>query len=444
MRRRQGFTLVELLVAMALIIFIMVILTEAFTAGLETFRQLKAIGDMQERMRSALVILRRDLLADHFETDTRGSRLSDQDMRFMDPPDKGFFRLWQVCQNATDNPPFNCSTPEGVDADGIPATRATDHVLQFTVRLRGGSPQSFFVGQLPFAPPFPNGPYSPNGQLANLGSPDFRQPNSMISQWAEVAYFLRQKPGVTAGGTPLYALYRRQRLLGPDNTVVLPGPDNKYGPPGNEAWEWQFYTDVSFPQPVAIAAPLVADGTVVLNGPVSITVPTNRLGMDPAVSINANYAAGVPSVSWSTLPPPPVAAPTPTGVWSIEEILGGPTQPQSGDDVLLTDVLSFDVKMLQQGYNQPNGNPYTFFVDLPHSGSLLSGNSTFQNYVTPTTPFGVSVFDTWTKSYTWNTPTSTTAQSLPLKMRILALQITLRVWDERSQQARQMTIIQEM
>ena len=40
-RRRPGFTLVELLVAMALILFIMVILTEAFSAGLETFRRIR-------------------------------------------------------------------------------------------------------------------------------------------------------------------------------------------------------------------------------------------------------------------------------------------------------------------------------------------------------------------------------------------------------------------
>src|SRR5439155_10425507 len=45
-QKRQGFTLVEMLVAMALTIFIMVIMSEAFVAGLETFRQLKAIGDM--------------------------------------------------------------------------------------------------------------------------------------------------------------------------------------------------------------------------------------------------------------------------------------------------------------------------------------------------------------------------------------------------------------
>src|SRR5262245_54057590 len=50
MRRRQGFTLVEMMVALALTVFIMVILSEAFVTGLETFRQLKAIGDMEESL----------------------------------------------------------------------------------------------------------------------------------------------------------------------------------------------------------------------------------------------------------------------------------------------------------------------------------------------------------------------------------------------------------
>src|SRR5262249_13328325 len=164
---------------------IMVILTEAFSAGLESFRRLKAIGDMQERMRSTAIILRRDLRANHFDNDVRGGRLSDQDMRWMDPPDKGFFRLWQVCRSPNANPPCKCSISEGSDADGIPSPRATDHVLQFTVRLGGAKLDSFFVGQLPVFPPGP-GNYSANGALANLAPADFQSmnPNSMMSQWA--------------------------------------------------------------------------------------------------------------------------------------------------------------------------------------------------------------------------------------------------------------------
>ena len=56
---RSGFTLVELLVAMSLIIFIMSILAEAFSGGLHAFRNLKGIGDLDERLRTEVVTLRR-------------------------------------------------------------------------------------------------------------------------------------------------------------------------------------------------------------------------------------------------------------------------------------------------------------------------------------------------------------------------------------------------
>src|SRR6266498_1920925 len=92
MQQRQGFTLVEVLVAMALTIFIMVILSQCFVAGLETFRQLKAIGDMESNMRTATTVLRSDLAADHFESKRR---LSDVPFWIQGPPRMGYFRLWQ-------------------------------------------------------------------------------------------------------------------------------------------------------------------------------------------------------------------------------------------------------------------------------------------------------------------------------------------------------------
>ena len=67
-RRRRAFTLQELLVALSLILFIMVILTEQFRAGMETFRNLKAIGDLNERLRAAAIVLRRDMQSAHFDT----------------------------------------------------------------------------------------------------------------------------------------------------------------------------------------------------------------------------------------------------------------------------------------------------------------------------------------------------------------------------------------
>ncbi len=58
---RRAFTLVELLVATALIVFIMVILTEAFSAGIGTFRLLKAQGDMKSKLANAGSLLMDDL-----------------------------------------------------------------------------------------------------------------------------------------------------------------------------------------------------------------------------------------------------------------------------------------------------------------------------------------------------------------------------------------------
>jgi prepilin-type N-terminal cleavage/methylation domain-containing protein len=64
---QRGFTLTELLVAMALITFTMSTLSQAFVAGLESFRHLKAIGDLNEGLRTATHELRRDVLyTNHF------------------------------------------------------------------------------------------------------------------------------------------------------------------------------------------------------------------------------------------------------------------------------------------------------------------------------------------------------------------------------------------
>src|SRR5947209_16485060 len=123
MRRRQGFTLVELLVAMALIVLIMAIISQAFVEGLETFRQAKGICDLQERLRTAVVPLREDLLARHLIGGKSPLKLS----QLGDPNNpttitEGFFRI-----------EGSNSSPEGSDSDGISSSFATTHALLFTI-----------------------------------------------------------------------------------------------------------------------------------------------------------------------------------------------------------------------------------------------------------------------------------------------------------------------
>src|SRR5579871_2252639 len=198
-----------MLVAMALILFIMVILSEAFVAGLESFRQLKALGDMEERLRAAATEIRRDLNADHFE----GKRRLSDPYFWNTPPREGFFQIIQVSP----------SIKEGTDDTMNPAYRAVDHRLHFSVKLRGNQQDKFFNTVLP-----------PNSPLNSVGTVFFNQPadgrfqdisannNVYSSPWAEVAYFLVPDPaGATAGtSTELFSLYRAQLLVVPDNRLL--------------------------------------------------------------------------------------------------------------------------------------------------------------------------------------------------------------------------------
>jgi prepilin-type N-terminal cleavage/methylation domain-containing protein len=108
--KRSGFTLVELLVAMALTLFIMVILSQAFIAGAQTFADLKAVGDMNNKLRVVSSTLRADL-ASMWITDPSlpGAKPQTQCLSGNRPDAvnplpatlptptgyRGFFRVWQ-------------------------------------------------------------------------------------------------------------------------------------------------------------------------------------------------------------------------------------------------------------------------------------------------------------------------------------------------------------
>src|SRR5262245_32714108 len=99
-KRRSAFTLVEMLVSAALIVFIMLILTTVFKEGLQSLGQIKATGKLQENLRHATKLLHRDLAAPHFSREVsalHGPMLSQQrlDLYGWTPPREGFFRIFQ-------------------------------------------------------------------------------------------------------------------------------------------------------------------------------------------------------------------------------------------------------------------------------------------------------------------------------------------------------------
>ncbi len=192
---RSGFTLVELMVAMALSLGIMVILTEAFKMSLEFTSHSGSTGRLIAQLDAAETVLRRDLHADHFlvSADTPGQtgKLIDQRLDKLTntltgwvPPPGGFFQI------RSPEPFFEVN-----DRDSLAITTATNHSLHFTAIYPGGSEDGFFSATVP------------------SGSN-----NVFRSRAAEVAYFLVPMPGSPrtsqdVNGRPLYNLIRRQRLV---------------------------------------------------------------------------------------------------------------------------------------------------------------------------------------------------------------------------------------
>ena len=226
MRQRKAFTLVEMMVVLVLTLFIMVILTQAFSAGLDVFRELKSIGDLQEELRGAATLLRNDLSADHFEGKRRLSDGTGVASIWGPAPREGFFRVYLGAGSISES------------ATLVPASgRATNQFLHFTVKLRGNSRDSVFSATVPAISP-----------LLQLQTTFFDQPldarfqeagTLFNSPWAEVGYFLI-KTGSTVepnnanstAGTPLFALYRVQFVVVPDNTRLNGnGPSNAAGAP---------------------------------------------------------------------------------------------------------------------------------------------------------------------------------------------------------------------
>ncbi len=473
-RRRGGFTLVEMLVSTALIIFVLLIITTVFTTGIGALRALRGAGHLQDEARHAVAALRRDLAAPHFGRETdglRGPNLSQQRLDLYDwtPPAKGFFRITQLPEldPNTGLPilPWLYSTVEGIDGDQLTSTVATRHSLHFTVRVEPNSAQgtgrdSFSSTRSLSVAPIPATVLA--SIMPVMSRPDYLNNDGLIySPWMEVAYFLRPSNQL-AGSAPLYTLYRRRRVL-LDIPSSVANSTNARIPNSTNAP--QQLSDVSLYEPLG--------GFTYFNTPADVTAPLRRLGMKP-------------------LPPGNLmpGAPEPAGVFNNvfyrslfddnpnQTVTGGAASP-GGDDILLENVLSFEIKATwdvtadQRLIRTANGiikpkaftpaaagdppNPDYPFDNLPlQLAGSTSGNTVLTN-------LGARVFDTWrgedyidpnltspVRYSLWNSnyELSNTAGdpvvTIPLRIRVKAIQIRIRVWDSKTQQTRQVTVVQDL
>jgi type II secretory pathway pseudopilin PulG len=336
---RAGYTLIELLVSMALIMTIMSILSMAFVSGLKTFGSLRATADMSQRLRVATGVLRSDLSNFHFDG---AIRPSDPGFNSSVVPREGFFRIYEA------------AAPQVEGTDGINKSYlATNHALHLTVKRRGNRPEDFFVATLP-------------GQLDNsLGASTtfFNQPGDARNQtsptqyycqWAEVLYYVWPIAGATTapiGGAPqqLYGLYRAQRLLVANNTNL--------GPAGAG-----FSTVMS-----------VNPNTGNFNTPADVT----NINLPNGVTTNRGLSSATP-------PSPPTI-----------------------DTLLVGNVISFTVRPIMVPPNAVGNN--TPQTSMP----IAQGTNYDSATATPNT-------------------------------LLFGVEITIRLWDLKSQQTRQITIIQDL
>ena len=281
MRRRFAFTLIEMLVSVALVLFIMVILTEAFGKGLDSFRTLKAVGDMESRLRTASALLRRDLQADHFEGKRR---LSDPNARWtaMGVPREGFFHIQRnfVAGGAA----------EGNDSDGLVYRREFD-CLYFTVKLRGNNRSEFFQANVGNSSPLMN-PQVRSNFFDQPTDARFQDSTEVYSgQWGEVLYVPVETSRL--GNIRLSTLYRGQLVVVADNsrlnwpsTPPVPGMPLAYSQAQlDQHKEMSCYwrgNDLYFNNPTDLALP--AGRTLQFTNPTNATRQLGRWSLTPVLT----------------------------------------------------------------------------------------------------------------------------------------------------------------
>jgi hypothetical protein len=175
-----------------------------------------------------------------------------------------------------------------------------------------------------------------------------------------------------------------------------------------------------------------APGFLYFNTPTDLTVPQRRFGLEASPLAGPTAATtGMPTVR---------PDPNDSRTWTYPT-LGDEDPTQEGSDLLLPDVLSFEVQMSTSTTfaNLASSTTNDLYRDVPASG----GN--------PARP-RPHVWDSWSDvvdgAYDyqrWSATSPRDPVNRPMSAtRPVALKITLRVWDVKTQQARQMTIIQDM
>ena len=336
-----------------------------------------------------------------------------------------------------------------------------NHMLAFTVKLPGKSPNEFFesssfsfltpplFGNIFFNkvsnPPVVSIPpqVSDDTPLGMLDSNirRFEKDSSFIhSDWAEVAYFLGpHNAGVVVadGNTdgkdnppalPYYNLYRQQRLVLPSYNIA----------------------GVALPPAGANEEISCELATFSFNKPSDLTVPWKRMGNRTLNGLTANRYLGKP----------PANTPLFSEYTSATKV---------NTDIIATNVISFDVKFITDDYYDYetlnailNRAPYllnpayspsvsNLFFDTWTTDQGNAANSipkydlgewnTIPNKWQPSIPVSSATIPVWG----WYLASTMPNVYKPYKgLNIKAVQISLRIWDQKSNTAKMFVVVQKL
>ncbi|MFQ5734766.1 MAG: PilW family protein [Planctomycetaceae bacterium] len=487
--RTAGFTLVELMVSVALAIIVLGLFAAIYSWATDTYTEQKGIRRNDQRSRMLTIVIRSDLKNRTFRDIVAfapGQNTSSDRGRFRRALRRGYV-------NISENDPAD----------------STDDVLALTVRIPANNSQRYYLGRSRVLKPptsrlsdalyltrNPNHPENDDGVMTQVGATLQAVPdNSSISRAAEVVYFLRHGN-----------LYRRVLLIR-DPYVGAAQPPELSGNavyPLDGSNSISFWRDFSFavyykppglrpgqtdsgPRFHALSTSLVNDGPNPVGlldsdtlWPRSLGIPHLRFGHSIAggplpreyVGVGANRAFIGRFLSRETSDPnfgypgntasgdPHTRALTYNPINGLVNEYATSTANR-GEDMLMSNVHEFDVKVwdsrlsrfVDLGHNLPR-NARNEFGDYHRSRNRSWDNTA----ATPTLDFNWNRFDTW-HPYQRVDPAGVAApKSLgapPYKpgSQILggidekplrAIQIRIRFFDVSTNQMRQVTLVEHL
>ena len=429
---RPAFTIIELLVALALVLFIMSIISQVFVDSSEAFRSMRAKAELSEKLRFLTQTIRADLRSNHFEA---GRKLSNNDFWADGPPQLGYFRLEQT---NLPHPISNLSGSEIIYTFPDPTKDpkiVQSQLLAFTSFLGGKDPRGIHSASIS-GPGFAS---FRQWKALNLAPPDTRyeEPITLVNQLfesptyqspdAEVAWFLGpssdyqefllqdepSNPDGSAQSVKLFKLYRRVWMMLPQELGSTVSTEKL------EASAGLMTSKISMVNPKLVTNPSLSP-LIQLNGDNSLLkancdVPMRRALGSFHLSNNSN--------------PPRYDLIANADTWRRPCFDNTAAQDQTA--LLADNVLSFTVEVCPEGSTQ--------FMPLANALNL------------PATANGAAVFDTWsnrgpnpsqgiTADFSgWNIPNSPGVIPMPLipgqlnsaptPRKLMAIRVTIRLFD---------------